>query len=124
MKSCVAPVCFRLAAPGMDASFPPVLAGLRAAIPLSFVLILRLGGATPVAELATFWRCPLRLVDELLAFLCRSCESRSVSWRRRGIVGVAQLHALQAAWHGERGPLQMGIELPMEAQCSVARQRQ
>ena len=51
VKSCVAPVCFRLAAPGMDASFPPVLAGLRAAIPLSFVLILRLGGATPVAEL-------------------------------------------------------------------------
>ena len=102
MKSCVAPVCFRLAAPGMDASFPPVLAGLRAAIPLSFVLILRLGGATPVAERAAFWWCPLRLVDELRALLRRSCESRSVSWRRARDCGVAQLHALQAAWHRER----------------------
>ena len=75
VKSCVTPACFRLAACGMDPSFPPVLACLRAAIPLSFVLILRLGGATPVAELAAFWRCPLRLVDDLHALLCRSCEN-------------------------------------------------
>ena len=51
VKSCVASVCFRLAARGVDRSFLPVLVCLHAAIPLSFVLILRLGGATPVAEL-------------------------------------------------------------------------
>ena len=31
VKSCVAPACFRLAARGVDPSFPPVLACLRAA---------------------------------------------------------------------------------------------
>ena len=71
VKSCVALVCFRLAARVMDPSFPPVLSCLRAAIPLSFALILRLCGATAVAELAAFWRCPLRLLDDLHALVCR-----------------------------------------------------
>ena len=44
----------------------PVLSVLRAAIPLTFVLILRLCG---------FWRCPLRLLDDLHALVCRSCGS-------------------------------------------------
>ena len=59
----------------MDPSFPPVLSCLRAAIPLSFVLLLRLCGGMPVAELAAFWCCPLRLLDDLHALLCRTCES-------------------------------------------------
>ena len=61
----------------MDASFPAVLSVLRAAIPLSFVLILRLCGATPVPELFAFWRSPLRLLDDVHALVCRSesCES-------------------------------------------------
>ena len=41
----------------------------------SFVLLLRLCGGMPVAELAAFWCCPLRLLDDLHALLCRSCES-------------------------------------------------
>ena len=71
---CVVPACFRLAGRVMDPSFPPVLSCLRAEIPLSLVLLLRLCGM-PVAELAAFWCCPLRLLDDLHALLCRSCES-------------------------------------------------
>ena len=54
---------------------PPVLLSRRAAIPLSFLLILRLCGATPVAALSAFCQCPLRLLDDLHALFCRSCES-------------------------------------------------
>ena len=61
---CVVPACFRLAARVMDPSFSPVLSCLRAAIPLSYVWLLRLCAGMPVAELAAFWCCPLRLLDD------------------------------------------------------------
>ena len=53
----------------------PVLSVPRAAIPLTFVLILRLCGATPVPDLFAFWRGPLRLLDNLHALVRRSCQS-------------------------------------------------
>ena len=74
---CVLPVWFRLAAPSMDPPLPSVLSCLRAAIPVSYVLLLRLGGVsvTPAVQLSEVWRCPLRVLDDLHALLCRSCES-------------------------------------------------
>ena len=55
--------------------FPPGLSVARTATPLTFVSILGLRGATPVPELFAFWRCPLRLLGDLHALACRSCES-------------------------------------------------
>ena len=74
---CVLPVRFRLAAPSMDPPLPSVLSCLRAAIPVSYVLLLRLGGVsvTPAAQLSEVWRCPLRVLDDLHALLCTSRES-------------------------------------------------
>ena len=60
----------------MDTFLPPALSALRAAIPLTFVLILRLCCATPVPDLFAFWPCPLRLLDDLHGLVCRSCESQ------------------------------------------------
>ena len=54
VKCCVVPACFRLAARVMDPSFPPVLSCLRAAIPLSFVLLLRLCGLEALRD--ALWR--------------------------------------------------------------------
>ena len=52
---CVVPACFRLAGRVMDPSFPPVLCCLRAAIPLSYVLLLRSCGGMPVADAASIY---------------------------------------------------------------------
>ena len=39
---------------------------------VNLALVLR---DAPVAELSAFWQCPLPLLDDLGALLCRSCES-------------------------------------------------
>ena len=62
--------------------FPPGLSVARTATPLTFVSIVGLRGATPVPELFAFWRCPLRLLDDLHAlYSVGHVRVRSVSER-------------------------------------------